>query len=314
MAVKNLNYLNNFYEPGFKKSGGSGKTYTFNSPLIEENTVVSFDSILLDKWNGYEAQINENKSSIENINQSLSLYATVGFVNNELSKYVNKEDYDSDKSSMDAKITNNKNEITDLTSRVEYIETEIQGIKTNIDEKLDVNVFNEYKTQVDEKNTQQDTLINENTTNIATKLDTSAFETFKQEYDTKQQEQDNVINQKANTSDLEGYATKQYVDNSLVGKQDILMWKNKVIKNIVFEDSQVCIDWLNDNNSRIKVISYRGFGVHQGGYGTPIPWNYSTSERLWIQFNPNTGKWYWSESTNFIARNMYVLIIEYVEM
>ena len=154
--------------------------------------------------------------------------------------------------------------------------------------------------------------VKNNTDNI--ELNKNEFDEFKKQYDNKQQEQDNVINQKANTSDLEGYTTKQYVDNSLVGKQDILMWKNKPIKNIVFEDSQVCINWLNDDNSRIKVISYRGFGVHQGGYYTPIPWNYISSERLWIQFNPNTGKWFWSESTNFIARNMYVLIVEYVEM
>ena len=123
-------------------------------------------------------------------------------------------------------------------------------------------------------------------------LNKNEFDEFKKQYDNKQQEQ----------------------DNSLVGKQDILMWKNKPIKNIVFEDSEVCINWLNDNNNKIKVISYRGFGVHQGGYATPIPWNYISSERLWIQFNPNTGKWFWSESSNFIARNMYVLIVEYVEM
>ena len=35
---------------------------------------------------------------------------------------------------------------------------------------------------------------------------------------------------------------------------------------------------------------------------------------LWIQFNPNTGKWFWKESSDFTPRNMYVLIVEYVEL
>ena len=411
-----------------------------NKNYITEQRYIELSKPLADKIQENETKINENKTAIDNINQSLALYATIEFLNAELAKYLTLEQYEQDKTLVNEKIANNENEIAQLkikdtelkseidnntlinttqTQKLQEIETELAkliedqkddlsyvglidengtykngdyGFKADgfwyvydngwkkINQQISVDLSGYYNR--DEINV----LLSQKVSNDTYTQDKETLANRLSAIETKNTQQDTLINEKANTSDLDNYvkknsdntltgvnefknnvyfngdktlnfgysktdtklqisavprvkdsmitnpqgyiyykkamdptdstdvANKKYVDNSLVNKQDILMWKNKPIKNIVFEDSQVCIDWLNDNNSRIKVISYRGFGVHQGGYGTPIPWNYSSSERLWIQFNPNTGKWYWSESTNFKPRNMYVLIIEYVEM
>ena len=467
-------YIVKFNKDIIKKSVvkvGATQNYTFTSPLVESNGNVSIESTSLDKWNGYETQISDNTNAISQINQSLSLYATINFVNSELAKYLDKETYSQDKANIESKITTNTSDIasikvqqntqdSQIASNRDLSNQIIAGLRTlrvfdyigiwnatttylrnqaveyngrlfssKADDNLNntppsnnqsntywllinsvqatvdlsnyytkpeiANILQEYLTiatytanmqQLEARLGDIESAITDLDSQLDAKLDTQIFNEFKTQYDTKQQEQDTLINEKANTSDLDNYvkknsdntltgvnefknnvyfngdktlnfgysktdtklqisavprvkdsmitnpqgyiyykkamdptdstdvANKKYVDNSLVNKQDVLMWKNKVIKNIVFEDSKLCIDWLNDNNSKIKVISYRGFGVHQGGYYTPIPWNYTSNERLWIQFNPNTGKWFWKESSDFIPINMYVLIVEYVEM
>ena len=59
-------------------------------------------------------QIETNTNNINQINQSLTLYATIEFINGELEKYLNKETYEQDKTNLTNSINKNSEDIIQL--------------------------------------------------------------------------------------------------------------------------------------------------------------------------------------------------------
>ena len=116
-------------------------------------------------------QINTN--DISKINQSLSTYATIVFVNNKLEKYLDKETYNNDKQIINndiiflkAKDIQLENTINTNTTNIQINKNDISILKNNVNTINDN--FNNYytKLQIDEQQNSQNESIAQNTNSI----------------------------------------------------------------------------------------------------------------------------------------------------